>query len=165
MSTSVPYVKSLWFYVERHWLMWESLPAFLSVGHLILYTHKMDSNLYSCHVDALRELYISQALKPLYSSNTINSFSQNQNSSDRLLSQNGSKLRLHVCRKFTGGLIAIWFPQLKLNESLLDTGITILNPQIPLQQNKTRPNRIKGNNLQLVLHACGLNVWRRLWIK
>lgn len=72
--------------------MWEGLPAFVSLSPLILYTHKMDSNLSSCHFVALRELYISQALKPLYSSNMINGFPQNQNSSERLLSQNGSKL-------------------------------------------------------------------------
>ena len=62
--------------------MWEGLPASVSIGPLILYKHRMDSNLSTCHVDALHELYISQALKPLCSSNTINSFPQNQNSSE-----------------------------------------------------------------------------------
>lgn len=145
--------------------MWEGLPASLSIGPLILYTHQMDSNLYSCHVDALRELYTSRALKPLYSSNVINSFPQNQNSSERLLSQSGSKLSSLCVQEIQGGLISRWFPQLKLNEYLPDTGITIRNPQIPLQWSKTRPNGIKGNNLQLVLYAYGLNAWRRLWFK
>lgn len=124
--------------------MCEGSPAFLHIGLLIPYTHEMDSNLHSCHVDALHELHISQALNPLCSSNTINSFPRKQHSSERSQRQNGSTASPPCARKIHRGLVSIWFPQLKLNEHPPDTGIPTRNPQIPLKWSRTMPNRVKG---------------------
>lgn len=62
---AVPYRELFWYGFGRHWLMCEGLPAILSTSLPILYTQRTDSNLWGCHVDALRPLYTSQARKPL----------------------------------------------------------------------------------------------------
>lgn len=56
----VPYRKLSWYWVGRHWLMCEGLPAFLSTSIPILCTQRTDSNLCSCHGDALLPLSMLQ---------------------------------------------------------------------------------------------------------
>lgn len=139
------------------------LAAFLGSSLPNLYTHKVDSNLYSCHVDVSCTFHrlwnhsSAQTLSAAFLTTTI---------AVRVYEVNGSRTSSSCEPKINSWETG--FPRVPTAEPQRASprqGITMYTPQIPLEWSETMPNRIKGNNLQPVLQACGLNAWRGLWFK